>query len=102
MITAVFKKAGDRLTGFTVSGHAMQGRAGNDVCCAAVSSAAMLVCNALTDFLGSEAKADCGENTLSLDLEKGSREAYRLLEAFYTHLEFIGEEYPGGIRVITK
>lgn len=102
MITAVFKKTGDLLTGFTVSGHAMQGEAGNDVCCAAVSSAAMLTCNALTDFLGSEAKTQCSENALSLDLIKGSGEAYRLMEAFYTHLKFIGEEYPGGIRVITK
>ena len=102
MITAVFNKTGDRLTGFAVSGHAGQGEAGNDVCCAAVSSAAMLVCNALTDFLESGAQAECGENVLKLDLRSGSGEAYRLLEAFYAHLEFIREEYPRGIKIITK
>ena len=54
MIKAVFYTENGGLSGFSLTGHAGCGTAGNDVACAAVSSAAELTCNTITDFFGDE------------------------------------------------
>ncbi len=52
MITAGFLTKNDgQLTGFTVQGHSEHGELGADIVCAAVSSAAYLIVNTVTDVL---------------------------------------------------
>ncbi|MDE7294467.1 MAG: ribosomal-processing cysteine protease Prp [Oscillospiraceae bacterium] len=106
MITAAFYKSKAGFEGFEISGHSGLAEAGSDVCCAAVSSAAELICNALTDFMECGAEAEVadsdGENVLKCSLTKGSGEAYRLMNAFYAHLKLIEEDYPRNIEVIVK
>lgn len=103
MIKAVFYTENGRLSGFSLSGHAGCGAAGNDVACAAVSSAAELTCNTITDFFGDEAEAGVSENTLTLRLKnEGCEYSRKLLESFKTHLGFISEEYPRSIQIIVK
>lgn len=103
MIRAVFFKAEGKLSGFELSGHAGAGEMGRDVVCAAVSSSAQLVCNALTDHLCVNAQADVSGNTLTLRLKDGCPEcSVKLLDAFLSHLGFISEEYPGRIGIVIK
>ncbi|MCM1578681.1 MAG: ribosomal-processing cysteine protease Prp [Ruminococcus sp.] len=102
MINAMFFKSGAGFSGFSISGHSGFAQAGSDVCCAAVSSAAELVCNALTDFMAGSAEAEVKENALECRLTSPSEEAYRLMNAFYAHLEFIQEDYPENIKVTVK
>lgn len=104
MIRAIFFSAGDRLTGFSLSGHggceAADGT--GDVVCAAVSSAAQLTANAVTDFLGGRAKVSAGGNNLTLRLENDCPAALGIIEAFRVHLGFIEEEYPRSVEIIIE
>ncbi|WP_432649796.1 ribosomal-processing cysteine protease Prp [Huintestinicola sp.] len=103
MIKAVFYTENSRLSGFSLTGHAGCGTAGNDVACAAVSSAAELTCNTITDFFGDEAEVRVLENTLTLRLKnEGCGYSEKLLESFKAHLGFISEEYPRSIQIIVK
>ena len=60
MIRAEFRKDGDRLSGFTISGHSGFADAGKDIVCAAVSSASQLVCNTITDHYMDKADVEVG------------------------------------------
>lgn len=103
MIKAVFFTENGRLSGFSLSGHAGYGTAGNDVACAAVSSAAELTCNTVTEFFGDDADVSVSENMLTLRLKnKGCGYSEKLIESFKTHLGFISEEFPRSIQIITK
>lgn len=93
MLRAVFYRRDNALCGFDVTGHAGYGTQGSDVVCAAVSSAVMLVCNAVTDFMGAGAHAEVGENIVSLRVQKHSAQSESLLEAFYDHMQGIAAEY---------
>lgn len=103
MIKAVFFTENGRLSGFSLSGHAGYGTAGNDVACAAVSSAAELTCNTVTEFFGDDADVSVSENMLTLRLKnEGCGYSEKLIESFKTHLCFISEEFPRSIQIITK
>ena len=49
MTRVVFLRAGQTLLGYDISGHSGAGVAGEDVVCAAISSAAYLVANTITE-----------------------------------------------------
>ncbi len=100
MIKAVFYKDNGRLSGFSVSGHAGYGTRGNDVACASVSSAAQLVCNTVTEYFGDSAEINVLENLLEMKLDSSCSEAsVKLLGSFCEHLGFIGEEFPGAVKI---
>lgn len=106
MIKAVFYRhsSGGRagaLCGFSVSGHAGCGFEGNDIVCAAVSSAVMLVCNAVTDYFNASAEVGVEENRITLRLREDNDSAQRLIEAFYGHMEIIAEEH-GRVKLEVK
>ncbi len=106
MINAVFYRYSSigckgALYGFSVSGHAGCGFEGNDIVCAAVSSAVMLVCNALTDYFGASADVGVEENRITLKLKDYNDSAQQLIDAFYGHLEIIAEEH-GRVRLEVK
>lgn len=106
MIKAVFYRQGSggragAPHGFSVSGHAGCGFEGNDIVCAAVSSAVMLVCNAVTDYFKASAEVDVKENRITLRLREDNAPAQRLIEAFCGHMEMIAEEH-GRIKLEVK
>ena len=92
-LRAVFFKKNGQLTGFSVSGHAGYGTEGNDIVCASISSAVMLVCNTITDFFKADAEVEVLENEISLHLRDGDPASIQLLASFYQHMEFIAEEH---------
>lgn len=102
MIKAVFYKKNGGLSGFSISGHAGWGESGSDIVCAAVSSAAELVCNTVTDFFKEEAEVSVQENILELKMKSGGGEAPKLIESFRAHMQLISEEFPGCIRIINE
>lgn len=93
MLKAVFHKKNGVFCGFEISGHAGYGTEGNDIVCAAVSSCTMLVCNAVTENFGANAKVTVEENRIMLSLNGGDNAAEKLLTAFYEHLTAIAEDY---------
>ncbi len=88
-------------TGFSVRGHAGLAPAGEDVLCAAVSSAAYMTVNTLTDVC----KAPCdvtvsdGEMTVLLS-EQNARPVQDLLKGFALHMRELSRQYPEKLKVI--
>ena len=98
---------GDRLTGFTVSGHSGYAQAGADIVCAAVTSAVRLTECAVNDVLGLEApvKVRDKDASISLKLPKAldpdsESVCQTLLAALLVHCVQLAEEYPENITVL--
>lgn len=81
--------------GFTVSGHSGSAPAGEDIVCAAVSSAAYMAANTVTEVLGLT-PAICERNGfLSLTLPKEqAKTALPILKGLCLHMEGLSEQYP--------
>lgn len=102
MITADFFRDGGRLIGFSVRGHAGFAPEGEDIVCAAVSSAVELTANGITEILGADACVQApAEGEISFRLAQGSPEAEWFLRALQLQLELIAEDYPEYVRVIS-
>ena len=105
MIKAEFLRYGDSLIGFSVSGHA-GGRYGQDIVCAAVSSAVILTANTITDYLFTKANVGVEENRVSLEIlspeAMESDAAKRVLASFKEHLEIIAADEKGKIQITVK
>ncbi len=93
MLKAVFYKENDRFVGFSVSGHAGYGTAGNDIVCAAITSAVELTCNTVTEFFGTSAEVSVLENEVRLRLGENSQPSERLLASLCLHIENIAAEH---------
>ncbi len=108
MIRAVFKKSGGaqkKLIGFEISGHAGYADKGEDIVCAAVTSAVQFSANAITEIAAIDADVRAGDNRISLTLpDKTSGDgadyaAQVILEALLLHLRTLSEQYRGTIRI---
>ena len=107
MITASFQTEGRKLTGFRIEGHSGLAEAGEDILCAAVTSAVRLTECAINDVLGLEAgvKVKPEKALISLKLPGGLNESsdstcQTLLTALMLHLSQLHEEYPDHIIVM--
>ena len=97
MIKAYFHKENNLYRSFNISGHADYADKGQDVCCAAVSSATQTIINAITDVFKLQAEVNVGENEISL--KTSEKEASRLIESLLMQLELIKEEFPKNIQI---
>ena len=101
MIRARFYYRGGVPVGFCLRGHAGLGAEGQDILCAAVSSAAYLTVNTVTDFYNCPAEIREEEGMLVLSLDKRSgRRCAPLLEGFLAHLNQLSEQYPERIQLM--
>ena len=81
--------------GFIIKVHSGYGEQGGDIVCAAVSSAAYMVINTITDIFG--IKADITESDACLGIELRDSDAYKcgkLLQGLKLHLDGLREQYP--------
>lgn len=89
------------LLGFQIKGHAGAAEKGGDVVCAAVSSAAYMTANTITEILHADAMADVdedGEMFLRIS-KKDAPNCSDLLKGFKLHLLALEEQYPENISV---
>lgn len=93
MLKAVFFKENESFTGFSISGHAGYGTEGNDIVCAAITSAVELTCNTVTEFFGADAGVDVLENEVRLTLKERHEPSQRLLASLFAHIENIAAEH---------
>lgn len=101
MVKAGFLRSqGGALLGFRLCGHA-GGEAGTDIVCAAVSSAAYLVANTVTEVMGIEpGELYAGDGDMSLRLlPKDAARCRELLLGLRLHLEGLSQQYPEQLRV---
>ena len=107
MIEVTFYSEGSRLTGFTVQGHRGLADPGEDVLCAAVTSAVRLAECAVNDVLGLEAAVKVKEKDASISLklpgglgQTNESTCQTLLTALMVYCVQLHEEYPENIIVL--
>lgn len=98
MIRAEFYESQGLLTGFSFSGHSGYADAGEDIVCAAVSSAVQLTANILEE-LGYQPDITVGENSIECMVGKSADVSSRILNTLKVHFESILEEFPETINI---
>lgn len=90
-----------KLEGFRIAGHSGYGEEGQDIVCAAVSSAAYMTINTVTDVLGvTPLSLRVEEGDLFFRVETKDEPSCRnLLRGLKLHLTGLEEQYSGFIKV---
>jgi len=107
MTTVTFHTEGRRIVGFEVKGHSGYAQEGEDIVCAAITSAVRLAECAVNDVLGLEASVKVREKDASITLKLPSSlgqtnesTCQTLLTALMVHFVQLAEEYPDFISVL--
>ncbi len=85
---------------FKVKGHSGFSEEGSDIVCAAVSSAAIMTVNTITEILGEKdtSKVDDG----FLQFEASGNAARDIIKGLKLHLEELSKDYPDYVTVTTE
>lgn len=101
MTRVKFSADGERLSGFEISGHCssdsddMTGK----IVCAAVSSAAYMAANTVTEIIGDAAKAEIDDAVMKFRVINPSDAAVKVLEGLKLHLEQLSGQYGSNIKI---
>ncbi len=90
--------------GFEIIGHSSKNE--NDeagrIVCAAVSSAAYMAANTITEIVKDEAVAQVDDARMLLRVKNPSKKAAVVLAGLQLHLSELAKEYPRNIQVISE
>lgn len=107
MTTVTFHTEGSRIVSFEVQGHSGYAPEGEDIVCAAVTSAVRLAECAVNDVLGLEAAVKVKEKDASISLklpgglgQTNESTCQTLLTALMVYCVQLHEEYPENIIVL--
>ena len=107
MTTVVFRMEEDRITGFEAKGHSGYAAAGEDIVCAAVTSAVRLVETTVNDVLGLAASVKIREQDASISLrlpggldEVTESTCQSLMTGLMVYFAQLHDEYPDNIEVL--
>ena len=100
MIRIHFRTRQEQLIGFRIDGHAGAGTAGEDIVCAAVSSAAYMAANTLTEVLSLPADITVEDGLMDLTITGDATAAQAILSGLRLHLTALHEEYPRRVHPI--
>ena len=107
MTTVTFHTEGSRIVSFEVQGHSGYAPEGEDIVCAAVTSAVRLAECAVNDVLGLEAAVKVKEKDASISLklpgglgQTNESTCQTLLTALMVYCVQLAEEYPENITVL--
>ena len=94
MIKVIFTVEDKIITGFEMSGHSDFSEQGSDIVCAAVSSAAYMAVNTLTDVQSLDCSIAVDDGSMKLDLSKPEAEdAQVVLNGLLLHIDALSKEY---------
>ena len=99
MIRATFRYRAGQAQGFSLIGHAEAGAKGEDIVCAAVSSAAYMTANTLTEICGLPAEVVVKDGEMSVAFAEKDGCAQVVLDGFLLHMQALQEQYPTRIQV---
>ena len=107
MTAVVFRMEDDRITGFEAKGHSGYAEAGEDIVCAAVTSAVRLVETTVNDVLGLAASVKVREQDASISLrlpggldEVTESTCQSLMTGLMVYFAQLHDEYPDNIEVL--
>ncbi len=82
------------LLGFHVSGHSGYAEEGEDIVCAAISSAVLMTMNTVTDILGVKAEVSAADGDAVMKiLSKDAEACESILQGLKLHLLAMAEQY---------
>ena len=94
MIQVTFAVEDKIITGFEISGHSGFSEEGSDIVCAAVSSAAYMTANTVTEILDLKCSVTADDGLMILKLSKDEAEkAQDILNGFLLHINALSKEY---------
>lgn len=100
MIRVVFSTDHGDPGGFRISGHAGAGSEGSDIVCAAVSSAAYMTANTITDILRVQPEIEVHDGVLGVFVAKADRASCdAILRGLMLHLTALAGQYPKNIHI---
>lgn len=102
MTVVEFFRCSDKTTaGFVLSGHSGMAQAGKDIVCAAVSSAAFLTANTVTEILGLAPEIECRDGYLKLvfTCKEQAMRAQDVIKGFELHMKNLEADYPDNVKV---
>ena len=99
MIRVEFHRQNDRLIGYTVSGHAGAGSQGEDIVCAAVSSAAYMAANTITDIVRADTVAKAQDGYMHVIVTDRVPACQDILQGFLLHMQQIQTQYPDRVHL---
>ena len=94
MIRAIFTVQDKLVTGFEISGHSDFSEQGSDIICSAVSSAAYMAANTLTEVQELDCDITVNDGFMELKLSKAEAKAAQVvLNGLLLHLDALSKEY---------
>lgn len=102
MIRVNFFTSGKDIVGFEISGHSGSAEEGSDIICSAVSSAAYMAANTITEIVKCKAEADISDGYMSFYVRSDLSDAQQILEGLKLHLEALAADYPDNIKVTLR
>ena len=107
MTSVIFHTVEDRIIGFDAQGHSGYGEQGEDIVCAAVTSAVRLVEATVNDVMGLCAAVKVNERDASISLrlpgglaQTAESTCQNLLTGLMVYLAQLHDEYPEHIEVL--
>ena len=105
MTRCEFFTEGDRITGFSISGHSGYAEAGSDIVCAAISAVVTMAEATINDVCGAKAKVRVKDEdtriTLTLPASCDEEESVQaVLAGMMVYLIDLRDEYPDYIEVL--
>ena len=105
MTRCEFFTEGDRITGFSISGHSGYAEAGQDIVCAAISAVVTMAEATINDVCGAKAKVRVKDEqariTLTLPTSCDEEESVQaVLAGMMLYLCSLRDEYPDDIEVL--
>lgn len=102
MIRATFYIRNNQPCGFVIDGHSGYAECGQDIICAAVSSAAYMAVNTITEILGTDIEADVNDGYMKIMLCSTSEAATDILKGLLLHLSELAKDNPDFIEITTE
>ncbi len=104
MTTVSFFAANGGITGFEISGHSTQGcdDIEGKLLCSAVSSAAYMAANTITDVIGDSAEIKVEDGYMRLECKALSAASQKVLAGLKLHLKELSLDYKNNLRIITE
>ncbi|MGP1543704.1 MAG: ribosomal-processing cysteine protease Prp [Candidatus Fimenecus sp.] len=100
MIDVKFFENGGLITGFSVKGHSEYDEAGKDIVCSAVSSAAIMTANTITEIMNLKADISEKDGFLEFSLNQGNAiKTQDVLKGFRFHIKNLAKEYKSYLSV---
>ena len=105
MTRCEFFTEGDRITGFSISGHSGYAEAGSDIVCAAISAVVSMTEAVINDICGAKAKVRVKDEqariTLTLPVSCDEEDSVQaVLAGMMLYLCTLRDEYPDYIEVL--